>query len=69
METRADEIMTKSVYTVSEDTSIENVASLMIEKKIKRVPVICQKKLTGIITRADLLKAFLIAPKPKATAS
>lgn len=54
--TRADQIMTKSIVTVSEDTEVEKVAQLMVEKDVNRVPVMKDGKLSGIISRADVVK-------------
>ncbi len=52
-----ENVMTRKVYTVSMDTPISEVAKLMINRKINRVPVVDNDgKLTGIISRADLVK-------------
>jgi len=57
---KAEEIMTTPAYTVKEDAEIEEVASLMVEKRINRVPVVNQKgQLVGIISRSDMLKPLL----------
>jgi CBS domain-containing protein len=38
---------------------VEEIAKLLAKKKIKRVPVIDEKgKLVGIVSRADIVKAF-----------
>ncbi|MBW6462992.1 MAG: CBS domain-containing protein [Firmicutes bacterium] len=51
------DVMTKKVYTANFDTPISEVAQLMIKRKINRVPVVTDdKKLAGIISRADLVK-------------
>lgn len=56
---RVNELMTtKKLYTAGADTSVEEVATMMVEKGINRVPVVDQNnKLLGIITRQDILKA------------
>lgn len=55
--TIVEKVMTKKVYTVSEDTPTSEVAKLMINRAINRVPVVSQDgKLRGIISRADLVK-------------
>ena len=52
-----ENLMTRKVYTVSMDTPISEVAKLMINRKINRVPVVDNDgKLAGIISRADLVK-------------
>ncbi|MGB9878201.1 MAG: CBS domain-containing protein [bacterium] len=52
------EIMTKEVISVSEDTPIEEIAKILAEKGIKRVPVLKEGKLVGIVSRADIVRAF-----------
>ncbi len=54
--TKAEDIMTKKVVTVSEDDEIEKVAELMVERDINRLPVIKGGKLSGIIGRADVVR-------------
>lgn len=56
---KTEEAMSPDVYSVTEDTSIEDIATLMIEKGIKRVPVVKGRKVVGIITRADVIKAIV----------
>lgn len=54
------DIMTTTVVTITSDVSIAKVAQIMDEKKIRRLPVVDgDKKLIGIISRADILKAVL----------
>ena len=54
--TKAEDIMTTIVYTVNEDSPVENAAQLMVERDISRVPVIKDGKLAGIVSRADVVK-------------
>jgi CBS domain-containing protein len=56
-ETRVLEIMTAEVVTVSESTPLEEVASILTTHKIKRVPVLKSGQLTGIVSRADIVRA------------
>jgi CBS domain-containing protein len=62
---QAEKVMSGKVIAVKEDTPVEEIATLMLENKIKRVPVLKEKKLVGIVSRADVLKALLIEPKPR----
>lgn len=55
---KVSEVMTKKVITISPDDSVSKAAKIMWEKKINRLPVVEEKKIVGIITRADILKAF-----------
>lgn len=52
------EIMTKEVISVCPDTPIEEIAKILAEKGIKRVPVMKEGKLVGIVSRADIVRAF-----------
>jgi len=57
---RVGELMTTKVHTVKEDTSVEGIATIMVEKKVNRIPVVDRAgKLVGIISRQDLVKAML----------
>lgn len=51
--------MTKQVVTVEEDTEVSEVAKIMQNKRINRVPVVRNGKLVGIITRNDVLKSLV----------
>jgi CBS domain-containing protein len=55
---RVEDIMTKKVVTVTEDTDIEDAASMMTDKKFDILPVMSETKLVGIITRADIVKSI-----------
>lgn len=55
---RAHEIMTPSVYTITEDAALEAVVRQMELHHIKRLPVMRGKALVGLITRANLVRAL-----------
>ncbi|HEX5521158.1 MAG TPA: CBS domain-containing protein [Longimicrobiaceae bacterium] len=54
--TAVREIMTRSVMCVSEDQALSDVASIMINKDVERLPVVSEGKLTGFLTRGDILR-------------
>lgn len=54
--TKAADIMSPVVYTVNEETSVEEAAQLMVDRDIGRVPVVMDGKLTGILSRSDVVK-------------
>lgn len=54
----ADAVMSKNVVTVEEDTPAREIATLLHTRSIKRVPVIRDGKLVGIVARSDLVRAF-----------
>lgn len=60
---KAIEIMSAPVVTINEDASLEEAAKLMSRKRIKKLPVVSDEKLVGIITSTDLVKV-----EPKLTA-
>lgn len=54
---RVDEIMTRDVRTVAEDTPLSDVVAIMEKYRVKRVPVMNGNKLTGIISRQNFVRA------------
>jgi CBS-domain-containing membrane protein len=50
--------MTREVITVTDTTELADVAMLLEIKRIKRVPVLCDGKLVGIVSRANLVRAL-----------
>ena len=52
------DIMTSSVVTVKTNTSIFDAHAIMQEKKFRRLPVVDNNKLMGIVTETDLSKAM-----------
>ena len=60
----ARDVMTAELTTVGEDATAEDIAKLMETRHIRRVPVVKDGRLVGIVSRADLLRAVL-APKPQ----
>jgi len=51
-------VMSTGVVTVSEETPAREVARLMTSKSIKRVPVLRDGRLVGIVARSDLVRAL-----------
>src|SRR6516164_7346767 len=54
---KVEEIMAHDPVTVTEDTQLEELVSLMEKHDIKRLPVMQNDRLVGIVTRANLLQA------------
>lgn len=66
----AAEVMTSPVVTVSEDTSIDEIVHLLEERRIKRVPVVRDGRLVGMVSRGDLLQGLVVhRGKPEASPS
>jgi CBS domain-containing protein len=55
---RVSSLMCKQIISVAEDAPVEEIASLMIAHKIKRVPVLRGEKLIGIVSRTDIVRAI-----------
>ena len=55
---RVDEIMTSGAISVSEDTPLSEIATLFERKRIKRVPVVKDGKLVGIVSQSNLIQAL-----------
>lgn len=52
---RVDQLMTKDVITVTPDTSLRDVAALLVEKGVSGVPVVHADELLGVVSEGDLL--------------
>lgn len=66
----AGDVMTRDVITVTEGTQAGDVAHLLEARRIKRVPVLRDGKVVGIVSRADLLRSLAAQrAAPAATAS
>jgi CBS domain-containing protein len=52
------DIMTHDVVTVTEDTDLRDVAALLEARRVKRVPVMRDGRIVGIISRANLVRAL-----------
>ena len=56
----AGEVMSPGVISVTEDTDMEEVRFLLIERKIRRVPVLAGRRLVGIVSRYDIVRALTL---------
>ena len=54
-----EEAMTREVVALPEDASISWIASLMLEKHIKRIPIVSGEFVVGIVSRRDLLRVLI----------
>lgn len=61
---KAGDMMTADVVTVGEDTPLADIVDLLESRRIKRVPVLREGKLVGIVSRANLLRALARQLKP-----
>lgn len=51
------DLMSREVIAVDEEISASEIAALLTERRIKRVPVVREGKLTGIVSRGDIVRA------------
>ena len=51
-------IMSEQVFSLSEQASVEEIARLMTTRRIKRVPIMNNGKLVGIVSRADIVNSI-----------
>ena len=56
---KATDVMTEKVVTVTEFTSIGEIAEILETMRIKRVPVVRAGKLVGIVSRANIIQALV----------
>lgn len=64
----ARDLMTRDVATVAPDTPLAQIATLLERRRIKRVPVLDDGHLVGIVSRSDLVHALVAATRAGAQA-
>mgnify|MGYP001050956582 CR=1 FL=1 len=55
---KLSDVMSTNVKTVKSDQTLSDVVSLMSHSGLKRVPVVEDNKLVGMVTRKDLIRAY-----------
>ncbi|RLG45209.1 MAG: histidine kinase [Thermoproteota archaeon] len=60
--TKVSTIMTPNIITISPETPVKEAARIMVENKIRHLPITEQDKIVGIISDRDILRA-LVAQK------
>ncbi|MES9850252.1 MAG: CBS domain-containing protein [Candidatus Thiodiazotropha sp. L084R] len=58
-DTKVKEIMTSHVVVVSPEQNIKECMAIMTDKRVRHLPVMKDKKLVGIISIGDLVKAII----------
>ena len=59
MATTVSKAMTPDPITISPESSLEEIAKLMVDKKLHTLPVVEQGKLVGIVGKEDVLRTLL----------
>lgn len=62
------DVMTRNVVSAGEDASLADIAALLERHGIKRVPIVRDGMVVGIVSRANLLRALASVPAHKAVA-
>lgn len=57
--TTAREAMTSPAVTIAEDRLVREAAAMMVDKNVNRLPVTRDGRVVGIVTRSDLVRAYL----------
>jgi CBS domain-containing protein len=56
--TTVGEIATEKVVSITEDTSLEEIATIMAEQHIHLLPVLREEAVVGIVGKADMVRAM-----------
>lgn len=57
---KVGDIMTTDVISVGEETDPETIARMLTEQRIRRIPVVNEGRVVGIISRSDLVRLFAL---------
>jgi CBS domain-containing protein len=57
--TLVKDVMTRNVYTVTRDTSVEDCLALMARHHIRHLPVVEDDQLVGLVSMRDVMQAML----------
>jgi predicted transcriptional regulator len=55
---KVSDIMSRHVISIGEETGIEEAARLLADQRIRRLPVMAQGRMVGLISRSDILEFF-----------
>jgi len=56
----ASDIMSPEVISVTTETDVEAVVAILANRRIRRVPVLAEGQLVGIVSRTDLVRLFQV---------
>ena len=55
---KVEDAMTSQVIAFTEDSAVTDIARAMMEHNINRVPIVAGRKVTGIVSRSDIVRAM-----------
>lgn len=58
----AAEVMARHVITAGEQATLPELAELMVKHAVKRIPILRDGRVVGIVSRADMIRALARAP-------
>jgi CBS domain-containing protein len=61
---QARQLMSTHVITATEETTLHELADIMVRRKINRIPIVRDGRLVGIVSRADLVRALVTQKEP-----
>ncbi|MDR7481717.1 MAG: CBS domain-containing protein, partial [Armatimonadota bacterium] len=69
----ARDVMSPEPVTATEDTPVDEIAGMMLEQMVRRIPIVEGNRVVGIVSASDLIRVFLnlheAAPAAAATAA
>ena len=63
---RARELMSSPVLTAAEDTPVSELADVMTDNRVKRLPILRAGKLVGVVSRSDIVRSLADAVREAA---
>lgn len=60
---KVEEVMSTNLITADEDTPVSEIAAVLERHRIKRIPIVTDGKLVGVVSRSNLIQA-LASSKP-----
>lgn len=58
MKLQAQQVMSKPAITAGEETTIHELADLMVRRRVNRIPIVRDGRLVGIVSRGDIVRAL-----------
>ena len=58
------DVMAPNPVCATEDTPVEKIASMMLERMVRRVPIVRNGRVVGIVTASDIIQLFVDLHEP-----
>jgi len=53
------DVMAPDPVSASEDTPVDEIAAMMLDQMVRRVPIVCGGRVVGIVSASDIIQVFL----------